>query len=181
MNTTMRLSLIQALTASAVLFTFYGPFYCLMDQKLQRSLGSVSEIRYRTSDSFFHQASRVAYQYAIQLPNSTLPRRKFDLASWQQKTSGGLKDDDRQLLGELYYHADSVFEFGLGESTYIAAATGVPRYAGVDSDPEWVAIARKNARMDHFRFYFADIGNTKEWGKFELLDSPSRVLCRQNV
>jgi protein O-GlcNAc transferase len=85
-------------------------------------------------------------------------------------------------LGELYFNASSIFEFGLGESTYIASETNVPRYAGVDSDPGWVAMAREGAtsrptlnqdswtaeeqarKGAHFRFYFADIGPTRKWG-----------------
>mmetsp|Transcript_12054 Transcript_12054/g.17567 ORF Transcript_12054/g.17567 Transcript_12054/m.17567 type:complete len:321 (+) Transcript_12054:219-1181(+) len=92
------------------------------------------------------------------------PRRKeFTLSDWSRGT-GGLLDSDRLLLGELYRNASSVFEFGLGESTKIAALVGVPRYAGVDSDVNWVDKARHDSAMDHFRFTFADIGPTKEWG-----------------
>lgn len=64
---------------------------------------------------------------------------------------------------ELYRNADSVFEFGLGESTRIAAAVGVPRYAGIDSDAAWVSNVRGDVPL-HYRFYFADIGPTKDWG-----------------
>lgn len=71
---------------------------------------------------------------------------------------------DREILGRIYFNATSVFEFGLGESTMIAAHVGVPRYAGVDSDAEWVAKARDGSKMDHFRFSFADTGNTGAWG-----------------
>jgi hypothetical protein len=39
----------------------------------------------------------------------------------------------------------------------------VPRYSGIDSDPTYVATARLLA-PNYFRFYFADIGPTKEWG-----------------
>lgn len=75
-----------------------------------------------------------------------------------------MDDADRLTLGDLYYNANSVFEYGLGESTLIAAHTGVPRYAGIDSDAEWVAQARKNSKLDHFRFNFADIGAIQAWG-----------------
>lgn len=78
--------------------------------------------------------------------------------------TGGLDDDDRMALGELYYNANSVFEFGLGESTKIAALTGVPRYSGVDSDPVWVAKARQDANRSHFRFNYGDIGDTGLFG-----------------
>ena len=58
-----------------------------------------------------------------------------------------------------------MFEYGLGESTYIASHVGVPRYAGVDSDPQWIALARDNKIVpQHFRFYLGDIGPTGDWG-----------------
>ena len=47
----------------------------------------------------------------------------------------------------------------------IAASVDVPRYSGVDSDAEWVAKARNSAKKVHFRFSFADIGDTREWGR----------------
>jgi hypothetical protein len=57
-----------------------------------------------------------------------------------------------------------VFEYGLGESTLIAAHTGVPRYSGIDSDAVWVSQARDNSKLEHFRFNFADVGASKAWG-----------------
>jgi hypothetical protein len=64
------------------------------------------------------------------------PRREaFDVDAWKHKGTGGLTDDkDRAMLGRMYGNAQSVFEYGLGESTRIADAVGVPRYAGLDSD-----------------------------------------------
>jgi hypothetical protein len=103
-------------------------------------------------------------------PKQTLPKKEprtppfpFDVNDWDTRTEGGLQDLDRILLAELYGTAHSVFEYGLGESTYIANAMGVPRYAGIDSDAVWVTMARQNV-SEHFRFYFADIGITKIWG-----------------
>jgi len=81
-----------------------------------------------------------------------------------RNTGGGLTNADRQLLSSLYYNASSIFEFGLGESTHIAAFIGVSRYAGVDSDAAWVGKARDGARKDHFRYSFADIGDTAGYG-----------------
>lgn len=91
------------------------------------------------------------------------PPLVFDVNDWDTRTEGGLQDLDRILLAELYGTAHSVFEYGLGESTYIANAMEVPRYAGIDSDAVWVTMAREKV-SDHFRFYFADIGITKVWG-----------------
>lgn len=92
------------------------------------------------------------------------PRRTaFDVDAWKHKGTGGLTDKDRAMLGRIYGNAQSVFEYGLGESTRIADAVGVPRYAGLDSDPNYVANTRAQVAT-HFRFYFGDIGPTKSWG-----------------
>jgi hypothetical protein len=81
-------------------------------------------------------------------------RKRVDLNTFPFKTRGGLSNTDRQLLSETYFNADSVFEFGIGESTAIAAETNLPRYAGVDSSAEWITVARSHA-PDRFRFSFA--------------------------
>jgi hypothetical protein len=92
------------------------------------------------------------------------PSNSFNLSTWRgQQTEGGLKDKDRIMVAAEYAAADSVFEYGLGESTYIANHVGVKRYAGVDSDAVYVGMAREKV-SDHFRFYLADIGATKSWG-----------------
>ena len=109
-------------------------------------------------------ASAFRREAAPRRERSSEPRKTFDLASWTQQTQGGLKDADRRLLGELYGSAASVFEWGLGESTYIAAEVGVPRYGGIDSDARWVSAARDRS-PDRFRFYLGDVGPTKEWGR----------------
>lgn len=66
-------------------------------------------------------------------------------------------------LGEIYGKAESIFEFGLGESTFLADHLRVGRYSGVDSDSEYISTVRNDV-SSHFRFYFADIGQTVEWG-----------------
>ena len=38
------------------------------------------------------------------------------------------------MVGKICRQAQSVFEWGLGESSYIAAEVEVPRYGGIDSD-----------------------------------------------
>lgn len=94
-------------------------------------------------------------------------RKSFNVTWWHESsgltTAGGLNPDDRALLGLIYRNATSVFEYGLGESTYIANHVGVPRYAGIDSDPVWIAQARSRV-APHFRFYLGDIGETGAWG-----------------
>jgi len=86
-------------------------------------------------------------------------RTEFTLDGWKRGSEGGLDDDYRRVLGDLYFSASSVFQYGVGESTEIAAYTGVPRYTGVHSNATWVL--QEHARMDHFRFHHAGIGYTK--------------------
>lgn len=97
------------------------------------------------------------------LPDKRTSPKPFNVTAWDRRSMGGLHDADRIKLADIYSHADSVFEFGLGESTYIANAVNVRRYAGVDSDAKWVAMARDQVSST-YRFYFADIGPTAEWG-----------------
>jgi len=93
-------------------------------------------------------------------PVEQVSRREYHLGA----AGGGLTDSDRELLASIYFNSSSVFEFGLGESTHIAAYVGVPRYSGVDNDPVWIGKARDGAKMDHFRFSFADTGKTSDFG-----------------
>jgi hypothetical protein len=121
----------------------------------------IKDATIQSTNDAFDKVLEILYKRAT-IPDET-SRKEFTLDGWS-RGKGGLVDDDRILLGKLYFHANSVFEYGLGESTYIAGYVGVPRYAGVDSDAVWVADARTNSKMSHFRFYFADIGETKLWG-----------------
>jgi len=118
----------------------------------------------QTQDDGFTQVKSLLYQLASNPEHSRAARTSFVLNETWPRANGGLTDEDRKTLGELYFHAESVFEYGLGESTLIAAAVDVPRFSGVDSDAEWVAQARSNSNKPHFRFHFADIGDTKSWG-----------------
>ena len=100
------------------------------------------------------------------LLNSSLrciPRQRVDFSTFALKAQGGLSDMDREYLADLYYDSESAFEFGVGESTDIAAATNLPRYVGVDSSSEWITAVRERS-PDLYRFYFADIGETGMWG-----------------
>eukprot|EP00581_Thalassiosira_minuscula_P020120 CAMPEP_0183719400 /NCGR_PEP_ID=MMETSP0737-20130205/12357_1 /TAXON_ID=385413 /ORGANISM="Thalassiosira miniscula, Strain CCMP1093" /LENGTH=270 /DNA_ID=CAMNT_0025949117 /DNA_START=71 /DNA_END=880 /DNA_ORIENTATION=+ len=122
----------------------------------------------RSVGSAFDHVQRTAYDLAIKKPKKSFfganNRKPYALGDVKE-TQGGLRETDRLLLGKLYYNAKSVFEFGLGESTHIAAHVGVPRYSGIDSDASWVTYARDGIfGNDHFRFYFADIGKTGLWG-----------------
>jgi len=98
--------------------------------------------------SAFDQITQTVYSHDVCKYGqaSVAPASKqFDLNEWRQHaTSGGLDDKDRVMLAKYYGSADSVFEWGLGESSYMAGYFNVSRYAGVDSDAEWVSNARDN-------------------------------------
>lgn len=114
----------------------------------------------------FDTLAKMFYLEAISAKpvHDTNERQKINATAWEEHKfpNGGLFPSDKLLLSELYYNASSVFEYGLGESTYIAAHTGVPRYAGVDSAAEWVSMARETVlikfKKDNFRFTLADVG-----------------------
>ena len=142
---------------------------------IERSLAGFSKMT--TTDTAFdamvHEADGLA--------NDNLPRRterpQFDVKTWAYKSSGGLTDENRVKIAKIYRKAESVFEYGLGESTMIADHVGVPRYSGIDSDPVWIGNTRQNVSQ-HFRFYLADIGETGMWGrpKENLRKSPHNYM-----
>jgi len=157
----------KCISGGLILLTFVNLFVPYHTTRKFRILVSQSERRKVDKGQFdmFDTVQKKLYEMASKPLNQTSSseRKQFTLDGWQ-RGSGGLSDSDRLLLGELYYKSDSVFEFGLGESTQIAAHVGVPRYSGVDSDAEWVKKARDSSKMDHFRFSFADIGETLAFG-----------------
>lgn len=132
---------------------------------LQSSSSTTTTISTQNS---FEKIVQTAYAKATAPKSGRRKKRNFNITWWEEEsgrtTTGGLTTEDRILLAEIYGNAESVFEFGLGESTYLANYLQVPRYAGTDSDPTWVANTRMNVAK-RFRFYFSDIGSTKEWGK----------------
>jgi hypothetical protein len=114
----------------------------------------------------FAKAASMVYMKILDQETSltgTSSRNDFVLKDWKKQTNGGLTDEDRVLLSKLYRNANSVFEYGLGESTYIANEVGVARYAGIDSDVAWVDRTRRSVSK-HFRFYYGDVGDTVAWG-----------------
>lgn len=137
---------------------------------LRRDLTTRLQVTAATQTAFDNIA-QIAYQRAFDKDDPFLPplltksvrSTLFELDSWTNRTRGGLNDADRVFLAKYYSQAESVFEYGLGESTYIANHVRVPRYAGIDSDAVWVQSARDKV-FPHFRFYFADIGPTGAWG-----------------
>lgn len=69
---------------------------------------------------------------------------------------------------------NSVLEWGIGESTTIAAFTRLPRYTGVDSSLEWLGSVRQKAPA-HYRFVWADIGIARgSFGRPTTMDSASK-------
>lgn len=133
-----------------------------------------------SSESGFASIVETAYKRALN--QSLRERRPFDVDWWETKsglnTTGGLTHLDRKLLGVIYRNASSVFEFGLGESTYIANFVGVPRYGGIDSDPVWVGMAREKV-APYFRFYLGDVGKTLAWGWPALRTGQKNILNYQ--
>lgn len=135
-----------------------------------------------TTEGGFRQIVNKALEVSSQYESNQVPvRLPFDIHTWNRARNGGLTNNDRVTLARIYGNATSVFEYGLGESTFIADHVGVPRYAGVDSDPVYVADTREKVYNSHFRFYFADVGATKEWGVPEKPLLPKNVLNYQLV
>jgi len=124
----------------------------------------------------FDRIVNVAYSSALAPEDRKRP--KFNITWWETEsgltTLGGLATNDRILLASIYGKAESVFEWGLGESTYMADYLGVKRYSGIDNDAAWVGEARDKVGS-HFRFYFADVGETYRWG------IPVKTKLRKNV
>jgi hypothetical protein len=117
----------------------------------------------QATKSAFDEVVAKAYCTAFpQTPPKTTRRDALNFATWKRGT-GGLNDKDWSVLAKIYGNASSLFEWGLGELTYIASHVGVPRYAGIDSDAVWVGKARDSV-LPHFCFYLADIGKTKPMG-----------------
>eukprot|EP00287_Rhodomonas_sp_CCMP768_P010016 CAMPEP_0196731688 /NCGR_PEP_ID=MMETSP1091-20130531/11305_1 /TAXON_ID=302021 /ORGANISM="Rhodomonas sp., Strain CCMP768" /LENGTH=356 /DNA_ID=CAMNT_0042074839 /DNA_START=76 /DNA_END=1146 /DNA_ORIENTATION=+ len=116
-----------------------------------------------TPRTAFEIATGMSFDCVARATNVSKARKDFKVRSWKGKGNGGLRDEDRELLGKLYRKANSLFEFGLGESTYIAAEVGMPRYAGLDSDAAYVQMVRERV-PGRFRLYLGDIGHTAAWG-----------------
>ena len=64
---------------------------------------------------------------------------------------------------KAYSSITAVFEFGLGESTRLAAFMQIHRFSGIDSDADYVTACR-DASPSYFKFYFADVGKIRDFG-----------------
>ena len=168
MTTTAYKSIFRLLLIGGVLA--FWQQYALSQRGLSLILSSSTENLLRPSANnkatLFDVAADIAFSTLVEEEQRRIQTRtiaNFDLKTWTLRSTGGLLDDDRETLAGIYADANSVFEFGLGESTYLANYLQVPRYAGVDSDAAYVNECRQMV-SSHFRFYYADVGNTGDWG-----------------
>jgi hypothetical protein len=137
-------------------------------------MGTTQTPLFHAFDVLAHHAYETMRQRQSSSPASSDQRPVFNLAHWTepQRSQGGLLDPDRLMIGRLYRRANSVFEWGLGESTLIAKVVQVPRYVGIDSDPHYVNTTRVAVKAPHFRFLLADVGETEDWGY------PQQILAK---
>jgi len=157
----------------AALIAFVKMIHCSPPQPTKEILNEPHDSITRSAfDSALEKATSRAHEVV------RTERRQFNLKTWNHKTTGGLKDLDRLKLAAIYRNASSVFEWGLGESSYIAAEVDVPRYGGVDSDAAWVSAARDKSPQ-HFRFHLGDIGPTGNWGRPVGGDHPKAYINYQ--
>ena len=71
---------------------------------------------------------------------------------------------EQELLARTYANAESVFEWGMGSSTLIAAHIGIQRLTAVDSAPTWVKKVRGILKQTTYTFRHADIGPVIQFG-----------------
>ena len=132
---------------------------------LRKETKEVNGNSYRTPQASFDLMVQTSFSFNVaESKSQSVKRKTFHLTSWNYKAKGGLKDEDRILLADIYRQAESVFEFGVGESTLLADYVGVPRYTGLDSDPHYISMVRDQV-SSHFRFLWADVGTTEKWGR----------------
>ena len=141
-----------------------------IDDSPTNTVGSTQEVvqhkehKHESSTMSFFDKMHEKLHKGAATPTHNVEKKTYEIGVSMPRGTGGLFDTDRKLLADIYSSVNSVFEFGLGESTKIAAWVGVPRYVGVDSDAQWVTNTRKEVNRDHFRFIFADIGDAGAYG-----------------
>lgn len=89
--------------------------------------------------TLFDEAVATSWNRVVSGPMPERTTEPFGVDAWPEKGSGCLDDKDRVKLAEIYEKAESVFEYGLGESTLIAGRVSVPRYAVSRPLPSFVA------------------------------------------
>ena len=79
---------------------------------------------------------------------------------------GGMNGAEQELLARTYASAKSVFEWGMGSSTLIAAHVGIERLTAVDSAPTWVDKVHTliDSSRPQYTLQHADIGPVKGYG-----------------
>ena len=87
------------------------------------------------------------------------------LAGFSDKfAGGGMTADEERELAKRYSGVRSVFEWGMGSSTLIAAHSGVERLTAVDSSEKWVEKCRNYTLRNNFTLRFSPVGKVGRWG-----------------
>lgn len=152
----------------------YSP--CLQQVSPQPNPKSNSTFYHHYDETYspFHTKAKQTYLRNVCKNSTRTATQKFDLSKWTTRTGGGLTDEDRIMLGSYYGSANSVFEWGLGESSYIAGHLNVPRYAGVDSDAGWVSSTRAKVRY----YYLLSCQRKAFWGESCPIITPNLSQCK---
>ena len=77
----------------------------------------------KPTSPLFEKMHKQLHKFAA-APNHNVEKKKYEIGVSMERGTGGLFDTDRTLLADIYSSVDSVFEFGLGESSKIAAWVG---------------------------------------------------------
>jgi FkbM family methyltransferase len=97
-------------------------------------------------------------------PHNT-PHKDTSLETFHDRFSGGgMNRPEQALLARTYANAVSVFEWGMGSSTLIAAHVGIKQLTAVDSAPTWVNKVRSILNRPQYTFRHADIGPVIQFG-----------------
>lgn len=77
---------------------------------------------------------------------------------------GGLSQSEKEFLASIYKNSNSVFEWGMGTSTLIAAFINIQRLVAIDSSNEWVNNVKKIIPHKRYQLKHIDIGKVKDFG-----------------
>eukprot|EP00927_Polykrikos_kofoidii_P082600 TRINITY_DN8249_c0_g1_i5.p1 TRINITY_DN8249_c0_g1~~TRINITY_DN8249_c0_g1_i5.p1 ORF type:complete len:230 (+),score=21.68 TRINITY_DN8249_c0_g1_i5:116-805(+) len=103
----------------------------------------------------------------------TLPRHAAQKATKHPRRSlkvsgpfhGGLNPPEWKTLLWYFKRASSVFEWGMGRTTTLAAQMRVPRFTAVESDLDWfLRMHARNNFSAQQRLVHSNIGPTDSWG-----------------
>ena len=89
--------------------------------KSQQQVAEAEPVITKTS-SLFEKMHKQLHQFAA-APNHYVEKKKYEIGVSMDRGTGGLLDSDRTLLSDIYSSVDSVFEFGLGESSKMNVIT----------------------------------------------------------